>query len=86
MYLSDAGCQVWGCELNPVMHSVAVSTLAANGYGAATGRVRTLCKPSGDVVVPRDMPRRADLLVSEVGGRAWALLCPGWLVFECVHV
>ncbi|WP_237532282.1 50S ribosomal protein L11 methyltransferase [Streptomyces sp. SID8352] len=54
---------VYSCETNPLMVEVARQVVAAEGYA---DRVTVLPCRSDELVVGRDLPRRADALVSEI--------------------
>ncbi|MCC9707058.1 50S ribosomal protein L11 methyltransferase [Streptomyces sp. MNU76] len=58
-----AGAQVITCEANPVTALLADRVVRANGYG---DRITVVPKPSTELVVGRDLPRRADVLSAEV--------------------
>ncbi|TWB48831.1 tetratricopeptide repeat protein [Nitrospirillum viridazoti] len=64
MMAARAGAaQVYTCEADPVIAETARAIIATNGYA---DRVTVIAKPSGAVTVGKDLPRPADLLVSEI--------------------
>ncbi|MBZ4018702.1 hypothetical protein CCS38_23780 [Streptomyces purpurogeneiscleroticus] len=54
---------VYTCEANPLLAEIARQTVAANGMSDAITVLNTL---STDLEVGRDLPRKADVLVSEI--------------------
>jgi len=64
MMAARAGAkQVIACEQNPLVAEAASENVRLNGYA---DRVTIIPKRSSDLVVGVDLPRRADILVSEV--------------------
>ncbi|MBB6250042.1 tetratricopeptide repeat protein [Nitrospirillum iridis] len=64
MMAARAGAaHVYTCEADPTIAEAARAIIAANGYG---DRVTVIAKPSSAVTVGTDLPRPADLLVSEI--------------------
>lgn len=64
MLAARAGARhVYTCEATPLLADVARENVAANGLGE---RVTVISKPSTELVVGRDIPGPADLLVSEL--------------------
>ena len=63
MMAARAGGEVYTCEANPVVASVAREIVARNGL---SGRVHVIPKASTEIAVGIDLPWRADVLVSEL--------------------
>ncbi len=64
MMAARAGAEhIVTCEIVPAIARAAEKIIAANGYGAA---VTVVSGSSTDVSVGQDLPRRADILVSEI--------------------
>lgn len=64
MLAARAGAKhVYACEMEPLLAQAAAENVRRNGL---QDRVTILPKHSGDIVVGQDMPRAADLLVSEI--------------------
>lgn len=58
-----AGAQVVSCEMNPMVAAAADDIIRRNGFSE---RIRIIPKNSADLVVGDDLPRAADLLMSEL--------------------
>jgi type II protein arginine methyltransferase len=64
MMAARAGARhVYTCEMEPLIAAAAQENIARNGFA---DRVTVIAKPSTDLVVGADLPRCADLLVSEI--------------------
>lgn len=63
MMAARAGAQVITCELNPIVEATAREIIERNGL---SDRITIIGERSSDLKVGIDMPRRADLLMSEL--------------------
>jgi hypothetical protein len=64
MMAARAGAEhVWTCEMVGIVAEKAREIIARNGFA---DRVTVIAKRSTELVIGRDLPRRADLLVSEI--------------------
>ena len=63
MLAARAGADVVSCEDDPVLAAIAEETVRQNGLA---GRVRVVNKSSGDLRMPMDLPKPADLLLLDV--------------------
>lgn len=63
MMAARTGARVVTCEANPTLAELARRIIAANGFGES---ITVIAKPSTDLVIGRDLPRQADVLVAEI--------------------